>query len=99
MNTSRFQQREGLDTSATAVLMNSKLEHIFAYKPGASEAIDRSLIDDNLDFIAQLVYRCLNKGGICLEVLCPPLHRHNQVLFYTQFSGRPQVLREARVLC
>ena len=83
VNTSRFQQREGLDTSATAVLMNSKLEHIFAYKPGASEAIDRSLIDDNLDFIAQSKYLLLGYYGL-LPNIEPVLH---EVLEAVQKTG------------
>ena len=53
IDVSRFEQRPELQTSATAVLMNDRMEHIFAYKPGASEAIDRHMIDDHLEFISR----------------------------------------------
>lgn len=53
IDVSCFQQRPELETSATAVLMNNRMEHIFAYKPGASEAVDRQMIDDHLEFISR----------------------------------------------
>ena len=83
VNTSRFEQRAELETSATAVLMNAKREHIFAYKPGASEAIDRSLIDNNLDFIAQSKYLLLGYYPL-LPNLEPMLH---EVLQAVQTAG------------
>lgn len=53
IDVSRFEQSPELQTSATAVLMNDRREHIFAYKPGASEAVDRHMIDDHLEFISR----------------------------------------------
>ncbi|MBA62318.1 MAG: hypothetical protein CMJ76_08115 [Planctomycetaceae bacterium] len=83
VDTSRFQQRDDLETSATAVLMNNKLEHIFAYKPGASDAIDRTLIDKNLDFIAKSKYLLLGYYAL-LPNLEPELH---EVLKAVQDTG------------
>ncbi len=83
VDTSRFAQQADLETSATAVLMNDKREHIFAYKPGASESIDRSMIDSNLDFIATSQYILIGYYAL-LPRLEPVLH---EVLDIIQQTG------------
>jgi sugar/nucleoside kinase (ribokinase family) len=64
VDVSRFKQSGELETSATAVLMNDRLEHIFAYKPGANEALDRTLFDANLDFIGTAEYILVGYYGL-----------------------------------
>ena len=83
VDTTYFKQRNDLETSATAVLMNNKLEHIFAYKPGASDAIERSLIEDHLEFIGKSKYLLLGYYAL-LPNLEPVLH---EVLKAVQDTG------------
>tara|TARA_B100000676_G_scaffold122493_3_gene122099 strand:+ start:1812 stop:2759 length:948 start_codon:yes stop_codon:yes gene_type:complete len=73
IDTSRFLQRDDLETSATAVLMNDRLEHIFAYKPGANDAIDRTLFENNLDYIGKSQYILMGYYAL-LPKLEPVLH-------------------------
>ena len=83
VDTTRFCQRDTLETSATAVLMNDRREHIFAYKPGANDAIDRGLLEENLDYIASSKYILLGYYAL-LPQLEPYLH---EVLQAIQATG------------